>query len=132
MTELYQLNLPFFDLGWPAAAAVAYSCAVAAFIIPVCLGVNVVMLVGGDVQTLKRKLDEKGVTNIPHFGPFYRFSALKEMGQDPDAAAASCPVCEEVFDRRFTHLPIYGLSDEQLKYMADSILEAVKEMQEGR
>ena len=24
---------------------------------------------GGDVQTLKRKLDEKGVTNIPHFGP---------------------------------------------------------------
>ena len=23
MTELYQLNLPFFDLGWPAAAAVA-------------------------------------------------------------------------------------------------------------
>ena len=87
---------------------------------------------GGDVQTLKRKLDEKGVTNIPHFGPLYRFSALKEMGQDPDAAAASCPVCEEVFDRRFTHLPIYGLSDEQLKYMADSILEAVKDMQEGR
>ncbi len=37
MTELYQLNLPFFDLGWPAAAAVAYSCAVGAFIIPVCL-----------------------------------------------------------------------------------------------
>ena len=47
MTELYQLNLPFFDLGWPAAAAVAYSCAVGAFIIPVCLGVNVIMLVIG-------------------------------------------------------------------------------------
>ena len=26
MTDLYHLNLPFFDLGWPAAAAVAYSC----------------------------------------------------------------------------------------------------------
>ena len=41
-------------------------------------------------------------------------------------------MCEEVFDRRFTHLPIYGLTDDQLKYMADAILESVKEMQEGR
>ena len=87
---------------------------------------------GGDVQKLKQKLDAKGVTNIPHFGPLYRFAAVREMGQDPEAAAASCPVCEDVFDRRFTHLPIYGLSDEQLKYMADAILESVKEMQEGR
>jgi hypothetical protein len=83
-------------------------------------------------ELLKQKLDEKGVTNIPHFGPLYRFAAVKEMGLDPEAAAASCPVCEEVSDRRFTHLPIYGLSDEQLKYMADAILESVKEMQEGR
>ena len=52
MTELYQLNLPFFDLGWPAAAAVAYSCAVGAFIIPVCLGVNVAMLVIGVTRTV--------------------------------------------------------------------------------
>ena len=52
MTDLYQLNLPFFDLGWPAAAAVAYSCAVGAFIIPVCLGVNVIMLVTGTTRTV--------------------------------------------------------------------------------
>ncbi len=52
MTELYQLNLPFFDLGWPAAAAVAYSTAVGAFIIPVCLGVNVVMLLTGTTRTV--------------------------------------------------------------------------------
>ena len=52
MTELYHLNLPFFDLGWPAAAAVAYSCAVGAFIIPVCLGVNVLMLVVGATRTI--------------------------------------------------------------------------------
>ena len=84
---------------------------------------------GGDVQTLKRKLDERGVTNIPHFGPLYRFAAVREMGLDPEAAAKSCPVCEEVFDRRFTHLPIYGLTEEQLKYMADAILESVREMQ---
>ena len=52
MTELYHLNLPFFDLGWPAAAAVAYSTAVGAFIIPVCLGVNVVMLFCGATRTV--------------------------------------------------------------------------------
>ena len=52
MTQLYQLNLPFFDLGWPAAAAVAYSCAVGAFIIPVCLGVNVLMLIIGVTRTV--------------------------------------------------------------------------------
>ena len=52
MTDLYHLNLPFFDLGWPAAAAVAYSCAVGAFIIPVCLGVNMLMLVTGTTRTV--------------------------------------------------------------------------------
>jgi PTS system galactitol-specific IIC component len=52
MTELYHLNLPFFDLGWPAAAAVAYSCAVGAFIIPVCLGVNLLMLIVGATRTV--------------------------------------------------------------------------------
>ena len=52
MTELYHLDLPFFDLGWPAAAAVAYSTAVGAFIIPVCLGVNIVMLVTGTTRTV--------------------------------------------------------------------------------
>ena len=52
MTDLYHLNLPFFDLGWPAAAAVAYSCAVGAFIIPVCLGVNVLMLIIGCTRTV--------------------------------------------------------------------------------
>ncbi len=87
---------------------------------------------GGDVQTLKRKLEEKSVTNIPHFGPLYRFQIVADMGYDVDAIAKSCPVCEEVFYKRFTHLPLYGLSDEQLEYMADAVLEAVKEMQEGK
>ena len=52
MTELYHLNLPYFDLGWPAAAAVAYSCAVGAFIIPVCLGVNLLMLATKTTRTV--------------------------------------------------------------------------------
>ncbi|MBE6551500.1 MAG: DegT/DnrJ/EryC1/StrS family aminotransferase [Ruminococcaceae bacterium] len=87
---------------------------------------------GGDIQVLKQKLEEKGVTNIPHFGPLYRFKAVSDMGIDVDAAAASCPVCEEVFYKRFTHLPLYGLTKEQLDHMANAVLESVKEMQEGK
>ena len=37
MTEIYDLNLGIFDMGWPAAASVAYNTTVGAFIIPVCL-----------------------------------------------------------------------------------------------
>ena len=44
VVEIYNLDLPVFDMGWPAAAAVAYNTAVGAFIIPVCLGVNLSML----------------------------------------------------------------------------------------
>ena len=87
---------------------------------------------GGDVQVLKKKLEEKGVTQIAHFGPLYRFKVVEEMGYNPDEIAATCPNCEEVFYKRFTHLPLYGLSDEQIEYMADAVLESVKEMQEGR
>jgi len=86
-------------------------------------------LAGGDAQALKAKLTEKGVTNIPHFGPLYHFDILKELGYNRDAIAATCPVCEEVFTKRFTHLPIYGLTQQQLVYMADAILQSVAEMQ---
>ena len=52
MTRIYSLNLSYFDLGWPAAAAIAYSTAVGAFVIPVCLGVNMLMLVTGTTRTV--------------------------------------------------------------------------------
>ena len=87
---------------------------------------------GGDVQVLKKKLEEKGVTQIAHFGPLYRFKVVQDMGYDSDEIAKTCPNCEEVFYKRFTHLPLYGLSQEQIEYMADAVLESVKEMQEGR
>lgn len=87
---------------------------------------------GGDIQVLKKKLEEKGVTQIAHFGPLYRFKIVQDMGYDSDEIAKTCPVCEEVFYKRYTHLPLYGLSEEQLKYMADTILESVAEMQEGK
>ena len=55
----------------------------------------------------------------------------QDMGYNADEIAKTCPVCEEVFYKRFTHLPLYGLSDEQLEYMADAVLESVAEMQRG-
>ena len=87
---------------------------------------------GGNVQTLKQKLTDKGVTNIPHFGPLFHFDVLKTFGYDMDEIAKTCPVCEELFNNRFTHLPIYGLTGEQLAYMCDAILESVAEMQQGK
>ena len=84
---------------------------------------------GGDVQVLKKKLEEKGVTQIAHFGPLYRFKVVQDMGYNSDEIAKTCPNCEEVFYKRFTHLPLYGLSDEQLEYMADAVLASVSEMQ---
>ena len=87
---------------------------------------------GGDIQVLKKKLEARGVTQIAHFGPLYRFKIVQDMGYDSDEIAKGCPVCEEVFYKRFTHLPLYGLSEEQLTYMADAVLESVAEMQAGK
>ncbi len=86
---------------------------------------------GGNVQTFKQKVTEKGVTTIPHFGPLYRFRVLEPYGYNADAIAETCPVCEDVFNNRFTHFPCYGLSKEQLDFMADAILETIHEMQRG-
>jgi len=87
---------------------------------------------GGDIQLLKKKLSDRGVTNIPHFAPLYKFEILKQLGYDVDAIEASCPVAEEAFNRRFTHLPLYGLSRDQVQLMADMVLDSVAEMQKGK
>ncbi len=49
---IYGLQLRVFDMGWPAAAAVAYNTAVGALIIPVCLGVNLLMLFTQTTRTV--------------------------------------------------------------------------------
>ena len=84
------------------------------------------------MQTLKAKLEGKGVTNIPHFGPIYRFAASVGKGFDEKKIAKTCPVTEYVFDKCYTHLPIYGLTKAQLDYMADAILASVAEMKAGK
>lgn len=50
--DLYHLQLNVFDMGWPAAASVAYNTAVGALIIPICLGFNVLMLLTKTTSTL--------------------------------------------------------------------------------
>lgn len=52
VVDIYDLQLRVFDMGWPAAASVAYNTAVGAFIIPVCLGVNIIMLVTKTTRTV--------------------------------------------------------------------------------
>lgn len=52
VVEIYHLQLHVFDMGWPAAASVAYNTAVGAFIIPVCLGVNILLLMCKGTRTV--------------------------------------------------------------------------------
>ncbi|MFI3258489.1 MAG: PTS transporter subunit IIC [Rikenellaceae bacterium] len=53
IVESYGLELEVFDMGWPAAAAVAYNAPViGALIIPVCLGVNLLMIITKTTRTV--------------------------------------------------------------------------------
>ena len=52
ISDIYHLQLNVFDMGWPAAAAVAYNTAIGALIIPICLGVNLLMLVTKTTRTV--------------------------------------------------------------------------------
>ena len=83
---------------------------------------------GGDIQEFKQRLTDKGVTNIPHYAPLSKFSLLRDLGYDPDAAARSCPVAENAFNHTFTHLPLYPLEDAQVELMAKLVIEAAEEM----
>ena len=65
VVEIYGLQLKVFDMGWPAAAAVAYNTSVGAFIIPVCLGVNLLML-----------LTKRPVRSISTFWNYWHFAFI--------------------------------------------------------
>jgi len=89
-------------------------------------------VVGANVQDLKRKLSERGVTQIPHFAPLYKFRVMSQLGYDTAAIQAGCPNAEEAFANRFTHLPVYGLTPAQLRYLGDAVIESVAELRAGR
>ena len=52
IVEIYGLQLNVVDMGWPAAASVAYNTTVGAFVIPVCLAVTIVLLLIGCTRTV--------------------------------------------------------------------------------
>jgi perosamine synthetase len=87
---------------------------------------------GADIQVLRKKLTDRGVTNLSHFAPLYKFMVMRQMGYDTKAIEASCPNTETAFRHRFTHLPLYDFTGPQLKYMADVVIESVREMRAGR
>ena len=82
----------------------------------------------GDIQDFKKEMAQRGIINIPHFAPLYRFSYLKQLGHDTAAMQKSCPNSENAFLHTFTHLPLYPLTEQQVEYMADAIIEVVKGM----
>lgn len=82
----------------------------------------------GDIQDFKIKMKERGIIQIPHFAPLYRFSYLKQLGYDTEAMQKSCPQAEEAFLHKFTHLPLYPLTEQQVEYLADAVIEVMKEM----
>jgi dTDP-4-amino-4,6-dideoxygalactose transaminase len=87
---------------------------------------------GAGVGELKRKLAERGVTQIAHFAPLYKFQVMRRLGYDTEAIRASCPTAEDVFTNRFTHLPLYGLTPAQVKYLGDAVIDSVRELRAGR
>ena len=89
-------------------------------------------IVGGNIQQLAAKLAAKGLTNITHFGPMYRFKIMRDLGYNEHELAASCPRTEEMFYNSYTHLPLYPLTGEQLNYQAQAVVEAVRELKQGK
>jgi len=89
-------------------------------------------IVGADIQALKKKLTEKGLTCITHFGPMYRFDIMKKLGYDADLIARTCPKTEEMFYHGYTHLPLYPLGKEQVDYQARAVVDAVRELKAGK
>jgi dTDP-4-amino-4,6-dideoxygalactose transaminase len=83
---------------------------------------------GADAQKLKQGLASRGVANIPHFAPLYKFELLRRLGYEPRSCARSCPVAEEAFLRRFTHLPLHGLPGDRLAALADAVLQTAAEL----
>jgi len=51
-SNVFDIDLHVFDMGWPAAAAVAYNTLVGALIIPVCLLINFLLLVTKCTRTV--------------------------------------------------------------------------------
>ena len=85
-------------------------------------------VIPGGIQPFKQALANKGVTQIAHFCPLYYYKLFKELGYDQAAIAASCPGAEQIVFEHYTHLPLFGLSDEAIQYMIDSVIQTAREL----
>lgn len=52
LATIYNLETDILDIGWPAAAEVAYNSAVGAVVIPICLGINLLLLILKGTRTV--------------------------------------------------------------------------------
>jgi perosamine synthetase len=87
--------------------------------------------VPGGVMPFKKQLADRGITQIAHFCPLYRYDLFKAMGYDVAAEAAGCPNANRVFDHEYTHLPLYPLNDTQIDTMINAVRESVAALQES-
>lgn len=92
ISKLYDLQLGVFDMGWPAAAAVAYNTAVGALIIPICLGVNFLMLITKTTRTVNIDL-----WNYWHFA----FIGLSGLFRDGSESGMGLFCCHRVLHHYF-------------------------------
>lgn len=82
----------------------------------------------GGIQAMKNELSAAGITQIPHFCPLYHYRIFEEFGYDKAAIQAACPNTEKAFFEEYTHLPLYGLSDEQVDFMIEAVIEAAHKL----
>ncbi len=85
IVENYGLKLAIFDMGWPAAAAVAYNApVVGALIIPVCLAVNLLMIVTKTTRTVN--IDLWNYWHFAFIGAVVYFATYNNLVADVNAA----------------------------------------------
>ena len=99
ISSLYHLDLKVFDMGWPAAASVAYNTAVGALIIPVCLGINLLMLVTKTTRTVN--IDLWNYWHFAFIGAVAYFIFDKQLVWGYVAAIVCYVITLVVADRKF-------------------------------
>ena len=84
--------------------------------------------IAGGIQALKAELASRGITQIPHFCPLYHYRIFEQFGYDRDAIRATCPNAEAAFSEEYTHLPLYGLTPDQVSYLETAVIESAKKL----
>lgn len=84
--------------------------------------------ISGGIQAMKKELADSGITQIPHFCPLYHYNIFEAFGYDKEAIRSTCPNAEAAFFKEYTHLPLYGLSEEQIDCLVTSVIQAARKL----